>query len=238
MTDPRPRASSPPRLALRKSEAAAALGLSDESFDKYARSELRVVRVGSMRLYPIAELERWLRDRAAPAPVDELEGRVVKKRRVVKKPPPNGKCFICEAGWYGDCPKPCEQCGGVFKPDRATSKFCSKACAGEARARCGGPKTVEPPKIAVMPKMVGDRRKNARGYIWRYEPDHPKASKSGWILEHRYVMAEHLGRPLTSDEVVHHINRIKDDNRVENLRVMTAVEHNQLHREEARNGQR
>lgn len=53
-----------PRLALRKEEAAQALGISDESFDRYVKPHLRVVRWGSMRLYPVAELERILHDLA------------------------------------------------------------------------------------------------------------------------------------------------------------------------------
>jgi hypothetical protein len=38
--------------------------VSDESFDRYIRDELACVRIGSLRLYPIAELERWLAERA------------------------------------------------------------------------------------------------------------------------------------------------------------------------------
>ncbi len=75
----------------------------------------------------------------------------------------------------------------------------------------------------------GHERQQENGYIVVYCPEHPRANKAGYVPKHTLVMERVLGRYLESHEVVHHINRIRDDNRPENLQLMDREEHSRMH---------
>lgn len=55
------------------------------------------------------------------------------------------------------------------------------------------------------------------GYIKVKAASHPNANVAGYVSEHTKIMSEFLGRPLVKGENVHHINGVRDDNRLENL---------------------
>ena len=112
----------------------------------------------------------------------------------------------------------------LIAPDR-TARInggpCSfDGCEGTARTKglCPAHYRQERLGIELRPiKKATRRHLNSQGYWLVYDPDHPSAQKGGWLMEHRKVMSDYLGRALRKNENVHHINGVRDDNRLENL---------------------
>lgn len=66
-------------------------------------------------------------------------------------------------------------------------------------------------------------------YLYAIVRNHPNRNKSDYVLMHRVIVENNIGRILGKDEVVHHINGDKKDNRFENLEIMNSSEHNLIH---------
>lgn len=79
-------------------------------------------------------------------------------------------------------------------------------------------------------RWKGGKSRHTRGYVFLLKHDHPAASLNGYVYEHRLVMEEHLGRLLSSEEIVHHRNGDVTDNRIENLWLFAShKEHGKYH---------
>ena len=79
------------------------------------------------------------------------------------------------------------------------------------------------------PNWKGGKYKHHDGYVYVLKPDHPYANHQGYVFEHRLIMEQHVGRYLIPNiDDVHHINGIKDDNRIENLQLLLHGNHTTL----------
>lgn len=127
--------------------------------------------------------------------------------------------------------KKCVLCGKIFEWDKKRSKekwlknakYCSFKCSRDKRSDW---------RNAIARGHIGKKRPNMslekhpswkggkisrRGYVAIKMPGYSSADAMGYVLEHRFIMEQRLCRFLTREEVVHHINGDKKDNRAENL---------------------
>lgn len=138
----------------------------------------------------------------------------------------------------------CPVCGSSFRGRRNIElKSCSPQCAGVMAVGRKQSEEWVSNRLQSWLKNGNKEKQAARsgpahplfagvkivaGYIWLWTDDR------GYVQEHRLVAELMLGRPLTDDEVVHHKNEVRSDNRPSNLAVMTRAEHLEEHAAEIR----
>lgn len=66
-------------------------------------------------------------------------------------------------------------------------------------------------------------------YLYAVVPEHPNRTKNNYVLLHRVVKENEIGRLLEKHEVVHHKNHDKKDNSPDNLEIKTSSEHAKEH---------
>lgn len=134
----------------------------------------------------------------------------------------------------------CQKCGAgmevtPYRLANGRGKYCSRYCQDQQLRENGG--------ICNAVKFVkGKKPINFRGWAWSsgkykliFRPDHPNATASGYVREHRLVVEAHIGRYLEPTEEVHHIDHNKLNNDISNLIVLSKSEHASLHAQERRN---
>lgn len=116
--------------------------------------------------------------------------------------------------------KNCKNEFGITKRElsfkRGAGTFCSRSCNGKYLVKSN-------PEKYKLRRILG-------GYIYLYKKGHSTANSDGYIAEHRWNYEQFLGRLLLQEEQVHHINRDKQDNRLENLMLLPSRSaHNKIH---------
>lgn len=111
--------------------------------------------------------------------------------------------------------KTCAFCGENCLVKLIRHKYCSIDCGNKGAKRFGNKSN----------RWKGGRANIASGYVMLLISRNPRR----YVFEHRHIMEILLKRSLTTSEIVHHKNGIRNDNRVENLEVMTRAAHCLLH---------
>ena len=141
--------------------------------------------------------------------------------------------------------KVCKKEFTVSNYKQYTAKFCSQKCKSEYQIG-----KASPTKGTKRPDMIGNKnyffgkvlkgdksfswkggkRTTYYGYVMIYSPNHPFCDAQGYIRQSHLIMEKKLKRYLTLEEVIHHINGIKNDDRPENLKLFAnKSEHMKFH---------
>lgn len=122
------------------------------------------------------------------------------------------ECFICKR----------KILKAKWEIKRAKLFLCSKKCLGIYISMRTGKN---------HPRYKEEGYKTSDGYITILNPNHPKCDGYGYVKEHRLIVEKFIGRFLKKEEIVHHLNGIRTDNRIENLMVFPSnKEHISFHR--------
>jgi hypothetical protein len=138
------------------------------------------------------------------------------------------KCLICSKEFYAK----------AVKIKQGLAKYCSKGCfyishkgmklSKKSRKKMSVSHLANPTRYWLGKKRSATsgekhhnwkngRRIDAHGYVLILCSTHPFRNVMNCVFEHRLIMETYLGRYLIKKEVVHHINGIPNDNRIENL---------------------